>query len=147
MIKDNLGALILSAMKSGEKIRLKALRAIKTAFMEWETAKVNVGKELTEQTEFSIIKKLIASYEDTAIQCNDGKHEDLVNESKEIAQILSEFIPQAASEDEITNAFIEIAKDIEPIKKNMGTFVKRIKEILPNADGKTVSQIVMKKLT
>jgi uncharacterized protein YqeY len=147
MIKDNLGALILSAMKSGEKVRLKALRAIKTAFMEWETAKVNIGKQLNEQTEFSIIKKLIASYEDTAIQCNDGKHEDLVNESKEIAQILSEFIPQAASEDEITNTFIEITKDIEPIKKNMGTFVKRIKEILPNADGKTVSQIVMKKLT
>lgn len=147
MIKDNLGTLILSAMKSGEKVRLKALRAIKTAFMEWETAKVNIGKELTEQIEFSIIKKLIASYEDTAIQCNDGKHEELVNESKEIAQILSEFIPQAASEDEITNTFIEISKDIEPIKKNMGNFVKRIKEILPNADGKTVSQVVMKKLT
>lgn len=146
MIKDNLGALILSAMKSGEKIRLKALRAIKTAFMEWETAKTNVGKQLTEQTEFSIIKKLIATYEDTAIQCNDGKHNDLVEESKEIAQILSEFIPQAASEEEITNAFDEIAKDIEPIKKNMGAFIKRIKELLENADGKTVSQIVMKKL-
>lgn len=146
MIKDNLGALILSAMKSGEKVRLKALRAIKTAFMEWETAKTNVGKQLTEQIEFSIIKKLIATYEDTAIQCNDGKHNDLVEESKSIANILSEFIPQAASEEEITNAFIEIAKEVEPIKKNMGTFVKRIKELLPNADGKTVSQIVMKKL-
>lgn len=146
MIKDNLGALILSAMKSGEKVRLKALRAIKTAFMEWNTAKVNVGKQLTEQIEFSIIKKLIATYEDTAIQCNDGKHNDLVEESKNIANILSEFIPQAASDDEITNAFIEIAKEVEPIKKNMGTFVKRIKELLPNADGKTVSQIVMKKL-
>ena len=146
MIKDNLGALILLAMKSGEKVRLKALRAIKTAFMEWNTAKVNVGKQLTEQIEFSIIKKLIATYEDTAIQCNDGKHNDLVEESKSIANILSEFIPQAASEDEITNAFIEIAKEVEPIKKNMGTFVKRIKELLPNADGKTVSQIVMKKI-
>lgn len=146
MIKDNLGALILLAMKSGEKVRLKALRAIKTAFMEWETAKTNVGKQLTEQIEFSIIKKLIATYEDTAIQCNDGKHNDLVEESKSIANILSEFIPQAASEDEITNAFIEIAKEVEPIKKNMGTFVKRIKELLPNADGKTVSQIVMKKI-
>lgn len=146
MIKDNLGALILSSMKSGEKVRLKALRAIKTAFMEWNTAKVNVGKQLTEQIEFSIIKKLIATYEDTAIQCNDGKHNDLVEESKNIANILSEFIPQAASEEEIKNVFIEIAKDIEPIKKNMGTFVKRIKELLPNADGKTVSQIVMKKL-
>ena len=146
MIKDNLGALILSAMKSGEKVRLKALRAIKTAFMEWETSKTNVGKQLTEQIEFSIIKKLIATYEDTAIQCNDGKHNDLVEESKSIANILSEFIPQAASDDEIANAFTEIAKEVEPIKKNMGTFVKRIKELLPNADGKTVSQIVMKKL-
>lgn len=146
MIKDNLGSLILSSMKSGEKVRLKALRAIKTAFMEWNTAKTNVGKQLTEQTEFSIIKKLIATYEDTAIQCNDGKHNDLVEESKNIANILSEFIPQAASDDEITNTFTEIAKEVEPIKKNMGTFVKRIKELLPNADGKTVSQIVMKKL-
>ena len=42
MIKDRLPILIADAMKSGNKVELNALRAVKTAYMNWETAKENV---------------------------------------------------------------------------------------------------------
>lgn len=150
MIKNQLNTLILNAMKSTDKVRVEALRAIKTAFMNWETAKENVGKTLDEATEISIIRKLVAQYEDTAKQCNDGKHDELVAEALATVSILNEYLPKPATEEEITQTFLQIrdgAEPLEPVKKNMGVFIKRIKEMLPNADGKLVSQVVMKHLS
>lgn len=146
MIREQLNALMLISMKASDKVRTNALRAIKTAFMNWETAKENVGKTMTDAIEFSIISKLVSQYEDTAKQCNDGKHDELVAEALATVSILKEYLPKPATEDEILFAFGNIELDVEPIKKNMGVFIKRIKEMLPNADGKTVSQIVQKNL-
>jgi uncharacterized protein YqeY len=152
MIKDQLNTLILNAMKSSDKVRVETLRAIKTAFMNWETAKENVGKTLDDATEINIIRKLVAQYEDTAKQCNDGKHDELVAQALATVSILNEYLPKPATEEEITQTFLWIregagdAEPLEPIKKNMGVFIKRIKEMLPNADGKLVSQVVMKNL-
>lgn len=146
MIREQLNALMLISMKASDKVRTNALRAIKTAFMNWETAKENVGKTMTDAIEFSIISKLVSQYEDTAKQCNDGKHDELVAEALATVSILKEYLPKPATEDEILFAFGNIELDVEPIKKNMGVFIKRIKEMLPNAEGKLVSQIVQKNL-
>jgi uncharacterized protein YqeY len=146
MLKESINGQIAFAMKLNDKIKVEALRAIKTAFMNWETAKENVGKSMDESTEFNIIRKLFSQYEDAAKQCDDGKHDELVAEYIATASILKEYLPKPATEDEIVFAFGNIEIDIEPIKKNMGLFIKRIKEMLPNADGKLVSQIVMKNL-
>ena len=146
MIKEQLPFLIAETMKAGNKVKLEALRAVKTAFMNWETAKENVGKSITDAVEISIVSKLVAQYEDTAKQCNDGKHDELVKEALTMAQILKGYLPKPATEEEISVAFGNIELDVEPIKKNMGVFIKRIKEMLPNADGKLVSQVVLKNL-
>lgn len=146
MIKERLPILISETMKSGNKVKLEALRAVKTAYINWETAKENVGKSMTDAVEISIISKLVSQYEDTAKQCNDGKHDELVNEALTMASILKGYLPKPATEEEIVFAFGNIELDVEPIKKNMGVFIKRIKEMLPNADGKLVSQVVMKNL-
>ena len=146
-IKNDLNKLILESMKAGEKLKTEAFRAIKTAFMNWETAKENVGKELDEQVELQILRKMVASYKDAADQCNDGKHDALVQENLAYAKIIETLLPAAASEEDIQNAFDTIkAEGIEPVKKNMGVFIKQIKQMLPTADGKTVSTIVAKNL-
>lgn len=152
MIKERLPILISETMKAGNKVKLEALRAVKTAYMNWETAKENVGKSITDAVEISIVSKLVAQYEDTAKQCDDGKHDELVHEALTMAQILKGYLPKPASEEEITQTFLWIregagdTEPLEPIKKNIGVFIKRIKEMLPNADGKLVSQVVMKNL-
>lgn len=148
MIKDILNKLIMEAMKAGNKTRTNAYRAVKTAFMNWETAKENVGKTLDEAAEISIIKKLVDQYNDTAVQCNDGKHDELVQESLDCAAVLKDLLPQPATEEDIKKCFYDvIGQDgIEPDKKNMGLIIKTIKSCLPNADGKMVAQIVSKNL-
>lgn len=146
MIREQLDTQILLSMKASNKLRTEVFRAVKTAFMNWETAKENIGKQIDDAVETTILRKLIAQYEDTAKMCDDGKHDELVRDARMSADILKEYLPKPATEEEIVFAFGNIELDVEPIKKNMGVFIKRIKEMLPNADGKTVSQIVAKNL-
>ena len=148
MIRTQIDTLILLSMKASDKLKTEVFRAVKTAFMNWETAKENIGKKIDDAVEASILRKLISQYEDTAKMCDDGKHDELVRDARMSADILREYLPQPASEEDIVRMFLHVRENenVEPIKKNMGVFIKRIKELLPNADGKTVSTIVAKKL-
>ena len=148
MIRTQIDTLILLSMKASDKLKTEVFRAVKTAFMNWETAKENIGKKIDDAVETSILRKLIAQYEDTAKMCDDGKHDELVRDARMSANILREYLPKPATEEEIVRMFLHVRENenVEPIKKNMGVFIKRIKELLPNADGKTVSTIVAKNL-
>ena len=147
MIKENLNSLIMAGMKEHNSVKVETLRAIKTAIMNWETAKENVGKTYDEAVEINLLRKLVAQYEDTANMCNDGKHDELVAEAKQSAEIIKEFLPAPVTEKEIYEVLADLLySGIEPEKKNMGLLIKNIKVRLPAADGKLVSQVVMKHL-
>ena len=146
VMKNELNKLILQSMKAGEKMKTEAYRAIKAAFTNWETAKENVGKELDEAVELQILRKMVISYKDAAAQCNDGKHDALVQENLEYARIIEELLPAAATEEDILKCFNDVVGQdgFEPVKKNMGIIIKTIKEALPTADGKMVADVVKK---
>ena len=55
-MKEQLNSLIMTSMKEHNTTRTETLRAIKTAFMNWETSKEHAGKVVTEAEEIQIIK-------------------------------------------------------------------------------------------
>lgn len=145
MIKDNLNKLILESMKTGDKVRVEALRAIKAAILNFETAKN--AKPLDEIAEINIVRKLVEQREDSAKTYKEANRLDLSEEELQQAKVLKEFLPKPVTEEEIYNTFNELLESgIKPEKKNLGNFIKGIKEKLPLADGKLVSQIVMKNI-
>lgn len=148
MIKEQLNSLIMEAMKAHDTVRTEAFRAIKTAFMNWQTAKENAGKELTEADELQVLRKMVKERKESAAVYQEANREDLALNELDEAKVIEELLPQAASEEDITRAFLFVREEehVEPEKKNMGIFVKRIKAMLPNADGKMVAQIVAKNL-
>jgi uncharacterized protein YqeY len=148
-MKNELNGLIMQAMKEHKKMRLEALRAVKTAFLNWETSKEHAGKELTEADEIQIIKKLVKQREESIEQFMAAGRDELANEEHMQMTVLKEFLPAEATEEDIVRVFLQV-KDInewEPIKKNMGLFVKEIKKALPTADGKLVATTVQKHLS
>ena len=148
-MKNEINSLIMRAMKEHKKMRLEALRAIKTAFMNWETSKEHAGQELTEADEIQIIKKLVKQREESIEQFMAAGRDELANEEHMQMTVLKEFLPAEATEEDIVRVFLQV-KDInewEPIKKNMGLFVKEIKKALPTADGKLVATTVQKHLS
>lgn len=147
-MKNELNSLIMQAMKEHNTTRTETLRAIKTAFMNWETSKEHAGQELTEADEIQIIKKLVKQREESVEQFMAAGREELANEEHKQMVILKEFLPAEATEEDILKCFNDvIGQDgFEPIKKNMGIIIKTIKGSLHSADGKLVAQIVQKHL-
>ena len=148
-MKNELNSLIMQAMKEHNTTRTETLRAIKTAFMNWETSKEHARQELTEADEIQIIKKLVKQREESVEQFMTAGREELANEEHAQMVILKEFLPAEATEDDILRCFNNVIEQngIEPIKKNMGIIIKMIKSSLPSADGKLVATIVQKHLS
>jgi len=148
-MKNELNSLIMQAMKEHNTTRTETLRAIKTAFMNWETSKEHARQELTEADEIQIIKKLVKQREESVEQFMTAGREELANEEHAQMVILKEFLPAEATEDDILRCFNDVIgqNGIEPIKKNMGIIIKMIKSSLPSADGKLVATIVQKHLS
>ena len=148
-MKNELNGLIMQAMKEHNTSRTETLRAIKTAFMNWQTSKEHAGQELTEADEIQIIKKLVKQREESVEQYMAAGREELANEEQKQIMVLKEFLPAEATEEDIVRAFLQVtdANGLEPIKKNMGVFVKEIKKALPTADGKLVAMTVQKHLS
>lgn len=142
MIKDSLVQMIMTARKANEKDKVSAYQDLKNEFMKFTTAKN--AKPLDEEAEFQILRKLIKECQDAAEMNNDGKHDDIVAESKREAEILSELLPAGPSEADIKNAieaFIA-SLDCDFDRKQMGACIKEVKGKFPTADGKTVSTLV-----
>ena len=148
-MKNELNSLIMQAMKEHNTSRTETLRAIKTAFMNWQTSKEHAGQELTEADEIQIIKKLVKQREESVEQYMAAGRGELVNEEQKQIMVLKEFLPAEATEEDIVRAFLQVkaVNGLEPIKKNMGVFVKEIKKALPTADGKLVAMTVQKHLS
>ena len=148
-MKNELNSLIMQAMKEHNTSRTETLRAIKTAFINWQTSKEHAGQELTEADEIQIIKKLVKQREESVEQFIAARRGELVNEEQKQIMVLKEFLPAEATEEDIVRAFLQVKEvnGLEPIKKNMGAFVKEIKKLLPTADGKLVAMTVQKHLS
>lgn len=150
-MKNELSSLIIQAMKDHNNRRTETLRAIKTAFMNWETSKEHAGQELTEADEIQILKKMVKQREESAELFYAAKRQDLLDKELEEACIIREFLP-AVVDDYVIEDAIKYLIDPEnfngfkPIKKNMGKIIGEIKKQYPGVDGKRLAQIVQKYL-
>ena len=142
-MKNEMNALIMEAMKNHDTVRTETLRAIKSAFLNWQTSKENAGKELTEADEIQIIQR-----QESVEQYIAAGRKELADAEQAQINVLETFLPKAASEEDIIRAFDQAkeANGWTSEKKNMGLFVKAIKAVLPNADGKMVAQVVQSRL-
>lgn len=148
LVNDKIDMFIMSAMKAHDTVRTETFRSMKTAFMEWRTSKDNVGKTLDETTEIQILNKMVKQRQESIAEFEKAGRTELAEHEKQQLDIIQEFLPQAATEDDILKCFNDvIGRDgFEPIKKNMGIIIKTIKGTFPNADGGLIAQIVKSKL-
>ena len=138
MIQNQIDGLIKSAMLNKQASALKAYRAVKTAFMEYKTAKN--AKPLDEAAEINIIRKMISAREDAIQQFEAAGRLELAKAEAEEIVYLKPMLPPEASEEEI-RAYAE-SVIIEKGIQNMGKYIKVLKEKFPTTDGKLISTIV-----
>ena len=145
MYSEKIEKMIMEALKAGEKTKAGAFRMLKSEFIVFKTAKN--AKPLDEAAEIAIIKKMIKQRQDAAKEYLAAGRLELADNELEEVDVLKPLLPAEITEEEIKEAVKEVSNTTEPVKKNMGVFMKAVKSKYPTADGKTVSQIVSTFLT
>ena len=138
MIQEKIDELIKSAIKNSQTSALRAYRAVKTAFIEYKTAKN--AKPLDEIAEINIIHKMISAREDAMQQFEAAGRIELAKAEGDEIIYLKLMLPPDVSEDDIRIYAESIIT--EKGMQNMGRYIKALKDKFPTADGKLIATIV-----
>ncbi|WP_136480049.1 GatB/YqeY domain-containing protein [Cognatitamlana onchidii] len=136
------------AMKAKDQTALTALRAVKSAILLAQTES-GAKEELTEEQELKLLQKQVKQRRDSAAVYLEQGREDLAAPEIAEADIISQFLPEALSEEEIEKVVVATidqvgAQGMKDMGKVMGIVSK---ELAGQADGKTISAIVKAKLS
>ena len=113
---------VKTAMKAGDKDRLKVLRLITAALKQVE---VDERRELDDADVLGILTKMVKQRRDSITQFTDGNRKDLADiESAEI-EIIGTYLPEQLSDDELDELVDEAiatsgAEGIRDMGKVMG---------------------------
>ncbi|MFD2917482.1 GatB/YqeY domain-containing protein [Psychroserpens luteus] len=136
-----------TAMKAKDQTALAALRAVKSEILLAQTS--GEGGELTEEEEIKILSKLVKQRKDSAAIYLEQDRKDLALPEIDQAEVISQFLPEALSEEEIEKVVIMTIDQVGAVgMKDMGKVMGIVnKELAGQADGKTISNIVKAKLS
>lgn len=147
-LQDEVMKALKEAMKAKDQTALTALRAVKSAILLAQTEDGASG-ELTEEQELKILQKQVKQRKDSAaIYLGQGR-EDLAAPELAEADVISQFLPEALTEEEIEKVVVATINQMDAKgMKDMGKVMGMVnKELAGKADGKTISNIVKAKLS
>ncbi|MFH4964899.1 GatB/YqeY domain-containing protein [Gaetbulibacter sp. M235] len=136
------------AMKEKNTTALTALRSVKSAILLAQT-ETGASDELTQEQELKILQKQVKQRKDSAaIYLTQGR-EDLAEPELAEAEIISQFLPEAMTEEEIAKVVLQTIQKVGAQgMKDMGKVMGIVsRELAGKADGKTISNIVKENLS
>jgi hypothetical protein len=145
LLKNQIKEDMKSAMKAGDKDRLKAVRLIMAAIKQVE---VDTRQELDDAGVLAVLDKMVKQRRDSVEQFEKGGRDDLAaGERAEIA-VLQDYLPEQLSADELAALVDEVIADTgaEGIR-DMGKVMGQIKaRAAGRADMGAVSATVKERL-
>jgi uncharacterized protein YqeY len=137
---------LIQALKAREAERLGALRMIKTALKLRET---EVRGSLGDEDAMRVLNTQIKQRRDAAEQYRAAGREDLAQKEEREAKVVQEYLPGAASAEDMARAVEEsVAETGATSPKDMGAVMKAARARLQgqSVDGKALSDLVKARL-
>lgn len=134
-------------MLAKDQAALRGLRAIKAALLVARTEKGS-AEEITEDAEMKILQRLIKQRKESSdIYKQQGREDLAVIEDEEI-EVISKFMPQQLSKEEVEALIAKLIQDTGASSvKDMGRVMGLAnKELAGKADGKLIAEIVKNQL-
>ena len=135
-----------SAMKNGDKGRLATIRLILAAVKQVE---VDTREDVDDQSMLAILDKMAKQRRESISQFEQAGREDLVAKETQELNIITEFLPKALSEEEISELIDQAMQDTAASSmKDMGKVMGILKpQIQGRADMGKVSQLIKSRLS
>lgn len=136
-----------NAMKEKDTFKLSVLRMLKSALQLEKIAKKH---ELDDNEIITVIKKQVKLRKDSILEYKKYNKEESVKDLEKEIEILSVYLPEEMSIEEINALIDEVFKDANPSSiKDMGNVMKLVNEKIAgkNADMSLISKTVKEKLS
>lgn len=132
---------IISAMKSKDKEKLSTLRLLKGAM---QLEEINKKSELNDEGLINLIAKQIKTRKESIAEFKNANRQDLVEKTEKEIEILSEYMPEQLTEEEVIKIIEEAFNEIKP------TSMKDMKQMMaylnPKLKGKADMGFVSKQI-
>lgn len=144
-LKDQITEDMKSALKAGQKDRLKVVRLIIAAIQQVE---IDTREQLDEAAVLVVLTKMVKQRRDSVEQFVNGKREDLATIERDEILVLESYLPEQLSAEELTAMVNEVIQATGATGiRDMGKVMGQIKaQASGRADMGAVSASVKKRL-
>lgn len=138
-INTKLNEEMIGAAKTKDKIRLSAIRMIKSSLHNKE---INLMRPLKEDEVLQVLSSMIKQRKDSIEQFTKGGRTDLVEKEEAELKVVQEFMPAQMSEEEVDALIKKTIEETGAVSiKDMGKVMKILMPKLTGvADGKVVGE-------
>lgn len=145
MLAEKINNDLKEAMKNKDSFKLGVIRMIKGAM---QLAKPNPREELTDDDVIQVISKQIKMRKDAIEQFEAAGREDLVLQNKKEIEILSSYMPEEMSLEELNKTIDKVFEEVKPTSsKDMGLIMKNMSPLVKGrADMSLVNKLIKERL-
>ena len=145
MLSERINNDLKEAMKAKDSFKLSVIRMIKGAM---QLAKANPRAALTDDDIISVISKQIKMRKEAITQFTAAGREDLVIQNQKEIEILSSYMPEELSLEELNAIIDKVFAEVKPTsQKDMGLIMKGVTPLVKGkADMSLVSKIIKERL-
>ena len=136
---------IIEAMKSKDSITLTTLRGVKGAM---KIQNIDHKKEINDELLIEVVSKEIKTRNESIKEFEKGNREDLISKTKNEIELLSKYLPEQLSEEEIIEIIEKVFAEVNPTGiKDMGKVMGAVTPLVKGkADMGVVSSLIRNKL-
>ena len=136
---------IIEAMKAKDSVCLATLRGVKGAM---KLQSIDHKKEINDELLIDVVSKEIKTRNESIKEFEKGGRQDLIDKTEAEIKILSKYLPEQLSEEEIVNIINQVFEEVNPsgikdMGKVMGIVTPKVKG---KADMSVVSALIRNKL-
>ena len=145
-LQEQISAALKDAMRARDEDKLTTLRLVLTAIKKREKEARSL---LEDQEVISVITSQIKQRRESIEQYRKAGREDLAQTEENELQILQGYMPEQASEEEISNTLDEIIAEVGAVSmKDMGKVMKAaMAKLAGKAEGGAINAMVKAKLS
>ena len=143
---ETLKKAIVDAMKEKDTLKVQTLRGVKG---EIDLEHINKKVEITDELVIDVISHQIKTRKESISEFEKGNRSDLIEKTNVEIELLSKYLPEQLSHDELMNLIDSVFAKVKPTSgKDMGLIMKELTPLVKGkCDMKEVSLIIKDKLS
>lgn len=149
MLYETISKDMVNAMKSKDKDSLNTLRLLKSAIDLYLVNNKLDRNNASDEVVIDVVSKQVKTHRESIEEFKKGNRQDLIENLNREIELLSKYLPEQLSSDELNKIVDEVFSKVNPTSvKDMGAIMKEITPLVKGkADMREVNTIIKNKLS